>query len=291
MQRTGVVGLAVAAVLALGAFSAAGASASGPIWYSCAKAPKNEKKEYTGHYAGKECKKGEYKATGGTYELLAGVGKGKTAKFSAGPVILHTVQPMSKTDFEITCASAKGEGTDAAPNLVEKVKLTLSKCKLLASGCQTGAKKETIETKVLAGTLGWINESEKRVGTDLAAEEVGTPVAETNCAALGELRIIGSVIGEDQGNVEAIAKESSLVYTPGKYLGEVVWDEKGDKYAPLVNIPEFEGGSTDILKTEVKGTITGHPEEFYPPGGVPSGLQGTVTAKGESLGIYPVGAE
>jgi hypothetical protein len=291
MQRTRVIGLALVTALALCAVAASGASASSPVWYTCAKAPKNEAKEYTGHYAGKECKKAEYKATGGAYELAPGVGKGKASKFSAGTVILHTVQPATKSDFELTCSSAKGEGTPVAPNGIDKVKLVLSKCHLLGAGCQNGSKKETIETKVLSGKLGWIDEATKTVGTDLAGEAPGTPVAEMDCSALGELRVVGSVIGEDQGNVEAIAKEASLVYTQGHYLGEVVWDEKGDKYAPLVNIPEFEGGSTDILKTEIMGSITGHPEEFYPPGGVPSGLQATVKGKGEAVGIYPEGAE
>lgn len=291
MQRMRVVGLALIAVFALSAASASGASAASPIWYTCGKAAKNGANEYTGHYAGKECKKAEFVASGGKYQLVPGVGKGKAAKITGGAATLHTIQPATKSDFSIKCQSFKGAGTDAVPNLLEKVKLTLSKCTLLNQPCQNGSKKETIETKVLAGKLGWINEAEKKVGTDLAAEEAGTPVAEVACAAIGELRIVGSVIGEDQGNVEAIAKTASLVYTPGHYLGEVVWDEKGDKYSPLVNIPAFEGGATDILKTEVKGSITGHGEEFYPAGGIPSGLEASAGFKGEALGIYPEGSE
>jgi len=291
LQRTRVVGLALIAVFAFTAISAAGASAAAPVWYTCGKASKNVANEYTGHYAGKECKKAEYVATGGKYQLVPGVGKGKTAKISGGAVTLHTIQPATKSDFAIKCASFKGSATDAAPNLLQKTKLTLSKCLLLNQPCQNGSKKETIETKVLAGKLGWINEGEKTVGTDLAAEEAGTPVAEIACSAIGELRIVGSVIGENQGNVEAISKTASLLYTPAHYLGEVVWDEKGDKYSPLVNIPAFEGGATDILKTEVKGAITGHGEEFYPAGGIPSGLEATAGTKGEALGIYPEGSE
>jgi len=291
MQRTTALGLALLAVLALAATGAAGASAAQPIWYSCGKAPKNEAKEYTGHYAGKECKKAEYVPTGGKYQLVAGVGKGKKFKITGGPITLHTIQPATKTDIPLICASFKGEGYDGAPNLVTKVKLVASKCNLLDAPCQNGAKQETIETKVLAGSLGWISEPGKTVGTDLLSEaEPGGPVLEAACAAIGEIRVIGSVIGENQGDVEAIAKEAKIGYTPGHYLGEVVYNEKGDKYSPLVNIPEFEGGSHDILKTEVKGTITGHPTEFYPPAGVPSGLEGTANNKGEALGIYAEGS-
>jgi hypothetical protein len=291
MHRTRVLGLVVLAALALTAISAAGASAAKPIWYSCAKAPKNEAKQYTGHYAGKECKKAEFVEKGGKYELVAGVGNGKKFKVTGGAVEIHTIQPSKGVDFPIVCSSFKGEGYDAAPNLLEKVKLTLSKCQLFDRQCKNVTKKETIETNLLSGELGWISEAGKTVGTDLKAAAPGGPVVEVDCEAIGELRIIGSVIGEDQGNVEAINKVGTAVFTPGHDLGEVVWDEKGDKYTPLVNIPEFEGGSTDILKTEVMGEITGHPGEFYPAGGIPSGLEGTASDKGEALGIYPEGSE
>ena len=61
------------------------------------------------------------------------------------------------------------------------------------------------------------------------------------------------------------------------------------KWTPIVNIPKLEGGPLDILKTEVKGAITGHPEEFYPAGGIPSGQEGVVNGKGEKIGIYEEG--
>ncbi len=292
MKRTRVLGLALAAVFALAAIAAAGASAAQPIWYTCAKAPKNEAKQYTGHYAGKECKKAEFVATGGKYELAPGIGKGKAFKISGSTVELHTIQPATKTDIPIICGSYKGEGLDGVPNVVSKVKLVLSHCKLLNAPCKNSSKKETIETKALSGTLGWISEPGKVAGTKLASEaEPNGPMIEVACEAIGELRVIGSVIGEDQGDVEAISKTPTISYVPGHYLGEVVWDEKGDKYSPLVNVPEFEGGTVGIIRTEIKGSITGHPEEFYPEHGVPSGLEATVAEKGEALGIYPEGAE
>ncbi len=290
MTRIKVMGLALVAVFAIAAISSAAASAAAPIWYTCGKAAKNEKKEYTGHYAGKECKTSEFMATGGKYTLVPGVGKAKAAKTKGGKAVLHSVNPEAKADIPVECASFKGGFTIAAPNIVKGSVSTFSKCKALGAPCQN-VKKETIETKKLAGTLGWISKPGGVVGTDLANEaEPGGIVAEFTCEALGEIRTKGSVIGQNGGDVGQVNGGSTLTFAPGKYLGKVVYDEKGDEYEPIVNIPEFEGGSPDILKTEVKGAITGHPTEFYPAGGIPSGQEGVAENKGEKVGIYEEGS-
>lgn len=287
MKRIKILGLAVFAMFALTALGAVSAQATGtaPEWFECAKSAKG-----LGHYLGKECKKSEFKATGGKYDLVPGVGKGKAFKSKGGAAVLHSVNPETNTDIPVECASFKGGGKAVAPNLVTGVTTTFSKCKALGAPCENG-KKETIVTKTLAGSLGWISKPGKIVGTDLALETApGEPVAEFKCEALGEVHTKGSVIGENTGDVEAISKVSTLVFKPGKFLGPVEW-APGKFYEPIVNIPEFEGGSPDILKTELKGSLTGHPTEFYPPGGLPSGQEGESEQKGEALGIFEEGSE
>jgi len=297
MTRIKVLGLALVAVFAITALSASAASAAGPIWYTCGKAAKNEKKEYTGHYATKACASAEYTESGGKYLLVPGVGKGKLAKTKGGEAVLHSVNPEAKIDIPVECQKFKGTFETLAPNIVANAVDIFSKCVALGAPCEN-VKKGTIETKKLAGTLAWINKEGGVVGTDLASQtEPGGPLAEFTCAALGEIRTSGSVIGENGGNIKTVSNKSTLTFAPGPYIGEqeakCPTEEEPEhmcKWTPIVNIPVVEGGSPDILMTEVKGAITGHPTEFYPPGGIPSGQQGVAENKGEKLGIYEEGS-
>jgi len=283
MIRIKVVGLALVAVFAIAALSASAASAAGPIWYTCGPAaPKG-----TGHHAVKNCSDAA-KGTGGKFNLVEGIGKGKATKDKGGAATLHSVNPEAKVDIPVECAAFKGGFSIAAPNLILKAKTTFSKCKALGAPCEN-VRKETIETKTLAGSLGWINKAGKIVGADLVNEETpGGIVAEFTCAALGEIRTGGSVIGQVTGNVEVINGASKTVFTPGPYLG--VLKSGPLEWTPIVNIPKLEGGPLDILKTEIKGAITGHPTEFYPLGGIPSGQEGTSANSGEKVGIYEEGS-
>ena len=169
MTRIKVMGLALIAVFAVAALSASAASAAQPIYYTCGKAPKNEAKEYTGHYTSKECTPASHVETGGKYTLVPGIGKGKTAKTKGGVAILHSVNPEAKADIPVECQKFKGSFNVAVPNLVTNSVTTFSKCKALGAPCEN-VKKETIETKVLAGSLGWINKAGKVVGTDLVRQ-------------------------------------------------------------------------------------------------------------------------
>jgi hypothetical protein len=286
MTRIKVLGLALVAVFALVAITAASASAgTNPALFECKKAAVKG----TGHHTSKTCND-EYKATGGSYNLVEGIGKGKAFKSSVGEATLHTVNPEGEVDIPVVCTKGKGSGQFVNPTTVTKAITKFEHCKALSAPCEN-VKKETIETKSLAGTLGWVSKPGDVVGTDLANEaSPGTPVAEFTCSAIGLIKTSGSVIGINGGNIKNIVKDSTLTFSVGHYLGEVEY-APGKKYKPLTNVPEFEGGSADILLTEIKGAITGHPEEFYPPGGLPSGQEGVVTEKGEALGIYEEGSE
>jgi hypothetical protein len=289
MTRIKVLGLALVAVFAMAAISAAGASAgTAPVFFECAKSAKG-----AGHHLSKTCND-TYTESGGKYELKVGVGKGKAFKSSGGKATLHTINPEGEVDIPVSCESFKGVGKDIAPNIVVGVKTTFSKCKAESAPCEN-VKKETIETTTLAGHLGWLSKAGKVVGTVLTNETTpGGLTAEFTCTVLGKIRSTGAVIGVNGGNVGSINKVSSLTFTKGPYLGKVVYDEKGDEYTPVVNVPVFEGeapikANLKILLTEVKGAITGHPEEFYPPGGLPSGQEGVSKQKGEAIEIAEEG--
>ena len=270
MKRMRILGLCLVAVFAVGVVSAATASATEPGWYECAKGTKGVGFE-------KGCAKEGGK---GGYVLQPGVGKGKAFKGKGGKAILHNVIP-GKGDIKVECASFKDEGKVAAPNIEFGVKTTFSKCKSLGAPCKTeGGKKETITTETLAGTLGYLNKEGKVVGADLANEAAPGSgyLAQFECEGVAKVRVHGSVIGQVTGDINTFSKESSTIFSVGPYLGEL-----SPGYTPLTNPPEFEGGSPDILLTELNGPETGN--TWQPEGGLPSGQEGTAVNKGESLEI------
>jgi hypothetical protein len=273
MKRMRILGCALVAVFALGVLTAASAFAEEksppPTWYECAKVKGAKLEKGCGKEGGK-----------GGYELKAGIGKGKTVKGKGGKAVLHNVIP-GKGDIKVECASFKDELKIALPNLVYGVKSTFSKCKSLGVPCQNeGGKKETIVTETLAGELGYLSSSGPVVGADLANEK--TPgagyLAQFECTGVAKVRVHGSVIGEQKGDVNKFSKTSENIYSVGPYLGEL-----SPGYTPLVNQPEFEGGSADILLTELNGPETGN--KWEPSGGLPSGQEGTAVNKGEELEV------
>jgi hypothetical protein len=284
MNRMRILGLALVSVFAIVAISAASASAA-PAWYECAKASKNAEKKYTGSYTDKVC---SVKASPGEiaegkhnkYELQPGVGKGKAFKTSGTLAKLHTVIP-GQGDVPVECAKYKGTGKATLPNKVEKVVTTFEKCKAAGAPCASGTKKETIVTTSTEGELGYISDKEPSkpvVGVDLKPEGGGY-FATFTCTGVAEIRTTGSVIAEVTGDVNTINKEAHNVFAIGPYLGEVEY-APGKKYTPLTNIPEFEGGSPDILLTELN---TG--KGFEPAGGLPSGQEANALIKGEALEV------
>jgi hypothetical protein len=275
MKRMRILGLALVAVFALVAITAGAASASKPTWKACVKAePKN-----TGNYSDKACSV----EVGGTgkYEKVVGIGKGKGFKGKGEEGSLHNVIP-GKGDIKVTCASFKDAGSVVAPSGVAKVTVAFKKCKSLGAPCKTeGGKKEVIETKSLAGSLGYLNKAHTAAGISLTSEaEPGAGyLVDFECEGLAKVRVHGAVIGAHVP-FNVIGKESKDVFSVGPYLGELA-----PGYTPLVNVPAFEEGEepVGVLMTELNGPETGN--EWAPAGGLPSGLEGTATNKGESLGV------
>lgn len=276
MKRMRILGLALVAVFALVAVAASSASAAAPVWAVCAKAPK-EGKTYTGKYSNKTCSEVNAESKG-EYELVAGIGKKAGFKGKGGKAILHNVIP-GKGDVKVECASFKDEGNTAAPNLVYGVKATFSKCKSLGFPCKTeGGKKETITTESLAGELGYVEGSYGTVvGEDLANEkEPGTGLeAHFECEGEAKVRVAGSVIGTLSGDINTISKESTTTYSVGEYLS--IPEQPG----ALSNPPELEGGSPDVLLTELNGPETGN----VWVGPLVSGQEGAAVNKGEALEV------
>jgi len=276
MKRIKIMGLALVAVFALVAIAASTASAT-PGYFGCVK--QGAKTE--GKFA-KGCT-----AAGTGYEIQPSVGKGKASKSKGGPANLVVVVPPGVSPefpegatIHIECASNKGVSTSTLPNLVTKAVTTFSKCKVLGSPCQSGAKKETIVTNSLSGELVDI-EGGSGVGTVLHAE-TGTSTAAFVCTGVAETNVIGSLIGENGENVGKISKTSTLNFVVGPGLGEVEF-APGHKYTPLVNIPTHKTGGPNgehFLNSEIS-------KEKVPAGTLPSGQTQLVNIKGEAIEILP----
>jgi hypothetical protein len=265
MRRAVIAGCALAALVVLAAFGAAGASAN-PHWYECAKVTGGKLEKGCGAEGGK-----------GGYELKEGLGKNKPFKGKGGEASLHNVIP-GKGDIKITCGSFKDSGQLAMPDKEFNVVAEFKKCKSLGAPCKSeGAKKETIRTEKLAGNLGWINKAGKIAGASLYSEaEPGSGyLAEFECEGLAKVRVHGGVIGQVEP-VNVVSNVATVTYSVGEYLGE-----PSPGYKPLTNPPAFEEEPVGVLLTELNGPETGN--EWSPAGGLPSGQETTATNKGEKL--------
>jgi len=286
MKNLRILGLALVAVFALGAIAVSSASAA-PTYNECVKAsPKN-----TGKYTDKTCGTEAPGGNTGAYNLKEGLGKpGKnTFKGKSGASELIVVVPagVSKefpggATVEIKCASSKDSGTVQLPNKSEKVTAEFKKCKALGSPCQSGAKKETIQTNSLAGELLDI-EGGSGVGAELGAEGGPTsPLAHFTCTELATTNVIGSLISEQTGDINVAAKEFVDHFVVGPGLGEVEY-APGAKYTPIVNIPTKKTGGVNgehFLNSEIS-------KEKVLTGTLPSGQTQEVEVKGENLEIQP----
>jgi hypothetical protein len=274
MKRMRILGLALVAVFAFAALTAGAASAK-PTWKACVKAePKN-----TGNYSDKACSV-ETPGTG-KYEKVVGIGKGKGFKGKGGEASLHNVIP-GKGDIKVTCGSFKDKGDVVAPSGVANVTAEFKKCKSLGAPCKTeGGKKEVITTKLMTGSLGYMNKAHTAAGESLTSQEAPGSgyLAEFECEGLAKVRVHGAVIGA-MSPFGVVTKESVATFSVGEFLGE-----PAPGYKPLTNPPAFEEGAepVGVLLTELNGPETGN--EWAPAGGLPSGQEATAENKGEALGV------
>jgi hypothetical protein len=265
----GIAGVAVGAVLALGVLAPAGASASGPVWASCAKAlPKA-----TGAFTDKTCTT-EAGAHDGKYELLDGVGKGRSFKGKATSEARFDWNVPGKGEFDLECSDLKVSGRPVSPNKVAGVVISFSKCRTNLSGFEKSCVAQTV---ALAGELGWIDREAGTAGVSLSSEaSPGGLIAEVQgCVPEVKERWSGSVIAS-WSPVATVSKQSTLSFVSNGTFTE----ETGFIYA---NLPAaFEGEETQhFLVNELNSPSTGF--EWTTDGVRSGGLQATFAIKGETL--------
>lgn len=259
MNRVGIAGLCITALLALAGLTAASASASTPAWYDCVKAsPKN-----SGDYSNKECTTASAPGKG-KYALAPGVGKGKGFKGTGGESVLNVKTWLG--DETMSCKASSDSGKPAIPNLEKEVTVTFTGCEALSKQCNTtGQATGEIKLSGLKGEFGYLDEAPVKAGIKLESEAHPGPtgeIAHLSCGKGVELTVVGGVIGEQLGDVNVMSKRSEVVFTAGEYIGEHSFD--GYKFVPLVNPPAFADEQA-AFEQELKEDLAGEIEKLERP--------------------------
>jgi hypothetical protein len=255
------------AALAVGAVTAAGASAAEPALYQCGKAAKNAEKHYTGGFNDKACSQAN----------LSHAGKYELEEWNLGSKALKTGKEGKVATFKgkgkganlevkeiggISCTSSADTGQFNGPKSAAKVLVIFKGCELNHHQCQNTVTAGEVKTNALKGEIGYIQggAAKHEVGVALTAES-GTYEAEFRCGEL-ELRVRGTVIGLVTSTQNAFTKEATLLF-----------QQSGGEQ----RIKHLEGGPTDVLLTEARktGGEYGSPAE--------SGESTETTGKGEEL--------
>ena len=191
MRRTNIVGLLLAAILALGAVAASSAlAAGGPEYLACGKA-KKEGKKYTGKYENKTCS--EVSGTSeGKYERAAAKFPVKF-KSKIGATKVHVYDPKdSSEDAEVICTKGKDAGAITS-STAGTVTITEEGCNVpvedengnkskFPGACNTpGQKSGVIVSKPLATKLVWLDEAHTEPGIDIQPAEAGGVFEEADC--------------------------------------------------------------------------------------------------------------
>lgn len=267
MNRIRTVLACAVAALAVGAVTAAGASASEPALFQCVKASKNAEKIYTGGFEDKKCStanplhQGKYELEEwflGSKELKTGK-QGKVKQFKGkGKGANLEVKEIGG----ITCTSSADTGEFNGPKTAAKILVTFKGCELNHHQCQNTATAGEVKTNALKGEIGYIEGGKAKHEVGVALTSESSPYeAEFHCGEL-ELRVHGTVIGLVISTQNAFTKEASLLFQQSN--GEQA-------------IKHLEGGPLDILLTEARktGGEWGTPSE--------SGESTETTGKGEEL--------
>jgi hypothetical protein len=190
MKRGKLFGICLAAVVAVSAVPAAGASAAAPEYGRCTKAAKSGK-SYTGHFSDKGCTKPVSEAEmakRGKYEWTPGAVKTKQVS-SGGKAILEEAGK-----FAVGCGSESSVGEYSGSKLVKHVIVKFKKCEAPGLICTSeGHEKGELETVPLEGKLVWENEAAHKLAFMLFPES-GTQFIEFNCGGTLTVAVRGAIL-------------------------------------------------------------------------------------------------
>jgi hypothetical protein len=284
VRHVRIAGLCLCAVLALCAFGASSALASGPEWVRCeAKAG--------GKYENANCTEKAKKGSG-AYELLNATqvgaqrvkeGKSKNIPFTgsnvgAGGVLSTQLRgctgPVKKTtrqkcteesgeefpagEAKIECTSEENTGESSGKSGVANVAVVFKGCKLFGSiPCTNSAEEGEVLVNPLKGELGLISKSENKVGLLLEPEKKDGEFAKFDCGGILET-IVG--VGNDKEGT-AWTSSGCAGYCPGTTPAE----EKNGGYDGIISriepVNQMTSEFTQVYTSEYhenSGTCSGN---------------------------------
>jgi hypothetical protein len=246
MRRIMMMSLCVLAVCATAGVAAASASAALPEYLECGKV-----KGKVGGFINNLCtEKSETKT--GAFELLP-LTKAKKVSVSGKNSTLESTAGI------VTCGTAAAKGSITNSKEWTAVVIRYTKCTLLGNGQQCTnqpvTSKKAIVTNALKGSIGYLagKGGTPTIGLSLKPE-TGEFLVQFTCGG-PEIRVKGTVIGVQAGNVNVVTVNSTLTYKQSKTVQE--WTS-------------FEGGKVgeETLKSEAKTSEKG---AWEPAGGATSG--------------------
>jgi len=243
-------GLCSAALLSLALVLACAAAAAPPTWYACAKATGGG----SGHYTDKTCAADEKVEGGGKYELVEGLGKGKSFKGKGRLAVLDAKTLTGSLTVE--CAASKSSGTPSLPGVEGAITISFQHCKGPAGeACgSAGLRGGEIRLAGLKGTLSVEQESPLTVGLALESESHPGPeglLAAFSCEGL-EASLKGSLAAIQREDVDVVQKAFEIKLT-SPVATEI--DAKGE--ALMVNAAPEPKGSGGLLIGEVVEHVNG----------------------------------
>jgi hypothetical protein len=272
VRHVRMLGLCLAAVLAVAAFAAASASAATPEWGQCFA-------KTGGKYTNSSC---TTKGKGGTFEWRKGSEIAKKKFTGAGGIgVLRTiggdcrdgnqlVNPgcEGKENHEehfsqfVECENENAVGEAAGTHEVKGVKVDFHSCKLLGSlSCSNTETEGQVDTNELKGKLGFTDKAKDEAGVELTPVKKHGQFAKFECAGVviitvgegGHEKVKGHT--EEpfyaKGGGDTVISPVTPVNTMSSSFTQVykVNEETAE------NIPsKFEGGKLDLLEDFAAGT-------------------------------------
>jgi hypothetical protein len=250
MTRVKLAGVCLAALLAVGAVAAAGASAAAPEYGRCAKATKVGK-EFTGRFSDSKC----------TKEVSEGE-RPKKGKFEwfPGAVKAHQTSTGGKGVLEeagkyaVGCASESSVGEYSGSKNVKHVVVKFKKCEAPGLACTSeGHEKGELETVPLEGRLVWENEKAHKLAFMLYPEGGGDFI-EFNCGGTLTVAVRGAILVPIKA--DKMSATVPLKYKGKKGIQQLSEYEEGGKKIKANLEADFAGSGWVPASQTITSTVT-----------------------------------
>jgi hypothetical protein len=266
MKRVKVVELCLVALFAMGMLPAASASAAQmPVYEVCKKASPKEGGAFNNKTCTEESKGGKKE---GDFELGKwNEGKEASPKLKGrnGESVSKVYVPGLGVVGTVECKKAKSIGTIEGPSEASMT-VTFEKCSSSGEVCtseQAGEKSGDITTSLLTALLISVSKSPVIVATRMFPTSPATTLFTFKCGKT-RAEVVGSVDGEDTGNVEKLSKDSTQTFATTPEGEEVINDEEGGTagedimYATISGVgtlPSDEETTASLKSEEMEITV------------------------------------